>query len=228
MTHFRLVAIVAFSRSVALQAQSSTTPSAPSQDSSQNKFTFGIGVGVTPSSLESRSLFGLTDNNLSSVVLPVSVFVVFDIGNLFRIEPEFGINSQSLTFTSTSPSYPESQKITLQSIKFGLGVMVKQKIASSAHSYFGIRGGYLAYSLNSEDSQSTDPDKFSRPFFTAAAVAGGEYFLGRQFSLGAEVNIGYLSIGEEKVSSSSRSSSKLTGSGLFTNAQVTARFYFAQ
>lgn len=224
MKHFIVIAVTAFIVSVACNAQNSNSPSKSSSDASQ--FAFGIGVGITPSSLESRSIFGISDNNaLSSAVLPISLLFVLDINELIRLEPEFGINSQTTNQTGASSGDKSS---TLQSFKAGLGVLFKSKITSSSQAIFGLRGGYLSLSQSTEASGSTPATSVSRPFITMAGVVGGEYYLARQFSLGAEINIGYISVGELTSEPASQSTTKVTGSGFFTNAQISARFYFAQ
>lgn len=195
------------------------------QSSNQSGTRFGIGVGFTPASLDSRAIFGVSDNAFSGLALPVSITMLLDFES-FRLEPEFGVNSQT---TERTGSTSGTLSATQTSFKVGLGAFGKTSPAPSANVVYGIRAGYLSVGSSSSGSGAGSTEiSSSRPVITVAAALGGEYFVGRQFSFGAEVNFGYMSVGELSQTPSVPSSSKSTGAAFFTNAQLFGRFYFGQ
>lgn len=146
---------------------------------------FGVGFG------QGFNFFG--GEELSVITLPIDFadFSVVIRTRNFRFEPTFGYFRSS--YTSNSSGYThESSSSNLR-----LGTVLAYATAiSSMNLYYGIDVGVI---LSSEKSESTYPgststDRSKTDFFIGPAI-GGEYMFSENFSLGGEIQINYISIG---------------------------------
>lgn len=118
-----------------------------------------------------------------SPVLPVDFanFSVIILSKNFRFEPTFGYYSYSHTSSSGSES---------SSSNFRLGaVLAYANSKASMNYYYGIDIGAI---LSSQSSSSTDRSKTD--FYIGPAI-GGEYMFSDNFSLGGEIQVNYIKLG---------------------------------
>ena len=143
---------------------------------------FGVGFG------QGFSFFG--GEELSVITLPIDFadFSVIIRGKNFRFEPTLGY----FNFSSTSSSGSESKFSN-----FRLGTVLAYATAiASLNVYYGIDIGVIlsSESFNSSSPGSTSTDNSKTDFFIGPAI-GGEYMFSDNFSLGGEIQINYISVG---------------------------------
>ena len=147
---------------------------------------FGVGFG------QGFSFFG--GEELSVITLPIDFadFSVIIRGKNFRFEPTLGyFSSSSSSTTSEYTSESSSSNVRLGT------VLAYATAIASMNLYYGIDFGVI---LSSESSESTFPfgsesrDESKTDFFIGPVV-GGEYMFSDNFSLGGEIQINYISIG---------------------------------
>jgi hypothetical protein len=146
---------------------------------------FGVGFG------QGFSFFG--GEELSVITLPIDFadFSVVVRGKNFRFEPTLGYFSSSSS--STSSGYTSESKSS--NLRLGTVLAYATSIVSM-NLYYGIDIGVI---LSSESRESTFPgststDRSKTDFFIGPAI-GGEYMFSENFSLGGEIQINYISIG---------------------------------
>jgi len=148
--------------------------------------TSSVGFGVT----FGRQL-AFFDEDFSTFSLPI------DFGNFsvvirnpnFRFEPVLGYFRTS---SSSSSSFGKSES---KSSNWRLGaVLAVSKPKASMNYYYGINVGIL---LSSESSEfNGDSDSKSKTDFFIGPTIGGEHMLNENFSLGGEIQINYISLGQ--------------------------------
>ncbi|MFC2119566.1 outer membrane beta-barrel protein [Bacteroidota bacterium] len=146
---------------------------------------FGVGFG------QGFNFFG--GEELSVITLPIDFadFSVVVRGKNFRFEPTLGYFSSSSSSSSSGYTYESS------SSNLRLGTILAYATAiSSMNLYYGIDIGVI---LSSEKRESTFPgststDRSKTDFYIGPAI-GGEYMFSDNFSLGGEIQINYISIG---------------------------------
>jgi hypothetical protein len=113
-------------------------------------------------------------------------------GSFFRFEPSLGYftmsseNSEPGLTTSSSSS----------NIRLGGVLAFNNDPIESVDFYYGVDFGFILSSYSYTSSISTaSTDKSKTDFFIGPAV-GGEYMFNRHFSLGGEINLNYISIGQ--------------------------------
>lgn len=172
---------------------------AQNQESSSR---IGVGVALTPTTLT-------TNVGIGTSTVAVDFLIPIDLGESFRLEPCFRINQGTIEnetkttnniFQGTSVSTVTSTT-TLGGYNLGLGFFYKKMVGNSVQMNIGIRPTIILNSSEVESKSSTavttngnttttntptSTEKQSSTFVNIAGVFGGEYFLGKQFSLGAE------------------------------------------
>jgi len=188
-----------------------------------------IGIGVSISNAGELIFAGgesaLTPSVVSSILVPI------DIGRRLRVEPEIGAQRVSSTSSQTfgGSSSPES-KFTSTLLNVGVGAFGRAT-HDRATAYYGGRFNYLHYSRTSEVNTSPVAPEPNFPGWLVAPTIGGEYLLGDQFSLGAEMQVRFIWWSNESsvtLPGGSTSSNKSSGTSIATRAAVTARFYFSR
>jgi hypothetical protein len=201
--------------------------SANAQDD-RTRFGFGVGVGM-------NSLLGSPDEGDFSVLSIPASFANFTFvirGKSFRIEPNFGFFS-----ISQDTDYEEDDGITykqeMSSSNFRVGAVIAYATAIGATNlYYGLNIGIISSSASIDEKWSgygqsgTESDKGSKTDFAIGGAIGGEYMFSDNFSLGGEIQINYISVGQfdwkldEGVTKNDVSTSIIS-----TNAIVMLRWY---
>ena len=196
----------------------------------RTRIGFGVGVGFSflPINLE-----GINEGDFSSQSAPISFhnfnFVVR--GQNFRLEPNFGYFSVSI---DEDREYDNGDTRTqeFKSSNFRVGAVIAYATAiASLNLYYGINIGIILSSASGEvtwrgsitASESEDASKTD--FFVGPAI-GGEYMFSDNFSLGGEIQVNYITVGQfdwelsEGITKDDVSTTVIT-----TNALVILRWY---
>ncbi len=192
---------------------------AATADAQERGVTFGIGTSLNPTAI----FAGDGDLALFNVGLG-NVYFPLIIGSSFKLEPEFGLLRLAEKTTDGTTSSESSATLT----RLGIGVFWVTPIRESFRAYVGPRVGIVR---NSESSRfDTEPErKVTQTNLVLELATGGEYLFSSHFSLGGEVRLGYINVGESKVTPAptpmpppvDRSESILT-----TNALILLRWYY--
>ena len=165
-------------------------------EDNQLRIGFGIGYGQT--------IFMDWKSDISSLFLPTD-FTKFSVAfryENFRIEPNLGYSSGINSLGN--------HKNTFSNFRIG-SIFAAVYLKGSMNYYYGIDLGIVLTS-NSNDSK-TD--------FYVGPVIGAEYLFSEYFSLGGEVQLNYISIGQYGDSNSNKSQSYIS-----TKAIILLRCYF--
>jgi hypothetical protein len=160
----------------------------------------GLGVGLTS---------GATDPNLGYLL-----FVPVQMGN-FRIEPFLGWNRADTDATGKDSDFT-----------IGVGAFFVQPVATQLQLYAGGRLGSRWNSHKDAAFGAAGTFKTERRDTLLALAAGGEYLPIPRVALGAEFQVGYLSVGDTKTTNAAGQSVEGGGgSASATQATVFARIY---
>jgi hypothetical protein len=177
---------------------------------------FGVGFGR-----EFTSVFvygGIQE--LSVITLPVE-FVDLSVtirSKNFLFEPTFGYSSTSRSYTSSSSDY--SSDLNTSNLRLGT-VLAYVNTNESLNYYYGIDLGVF---LNSESLEINDNgitetrDKSKTDFFIGPAI-GGEYMFSNNFSLGGEIQVNYIWIGNFN------DDSNISSSAISSRGKIIIRWY---
>lgn len=160
----------------------------------------GLGVGLTS---------GASDPNMGYLL-----FVPVQLGN-FRIEPFLGWNRTDTDATGKDSDFT-----------IGVGAFFVQPVAAQLQLYAGGRLGSRWNSHKDPGFGAAGTTKDERRDTLLALAAGGEYLPIPRVALGAEFQVGYLAVGDTKVTNAAGQSVEGGGgSGSATQATVFARIY---
>ena len=132
---------------------------------------------------------------LSVITLPaefVDLSVTIRSKN-FLFEPTFGYSSSSYSYTSLSERKNERN---FSNLRLG-AVLAYVNTNESLNYYYGIDLGVILTSVSNESSYlgSTETSDQSKTDFFIGPAIGGEYMFSNNFSLGGEIQVNYISIG---------------------------------
>lgn len=158
----------------------------------------GVGVGIETAG------FTVVGNNVVPLSSPFgsgAVHVPIDIAGMVRIEPSIGWVHHSQSAASNGAETSDSQS----AVRLGLGAFYRLRLGDSAAANLGVRLGPL-FASRKEGSVFQDPGTnttietnvvTSRTDFSIGPAIGGEYFPSKHFSLGAEIQLNTVIVGDE-------------------------------
>ncbi len=151
-----------------------------SLNAQDNRMRIGFGVGF---SKEASVIIG----DESSLALPIDLanFTFVVRGKSFRFEPNIGFFNLSATTTGYMGTEVDA---SLSNYRLGAVIAYANAIASM-NLYYGINIGVILSSI------SVDSDSESKTDFFVGPAIGGEYMFSDNFSLGGEIQINYIKIG---------------------------------
>lgn len=167
-----------------------TIISFPQEEDSGIQFGFGVGI----SSEYTVYNFNGYGDRLQIETLPIDManFSVLIKGSFFRVEPSFGYFT-----TSTDYSYQgSSTESSTSNIRLGAVIAFNDDHIESMNLYYGIDIGLILSSHSYISSISTESTERSKTDFFVGPAVGGEYLFIKHFSLGGEINLNYISIGQ--------------------------------
>lgn len=198
-----------------------------------SSFTFGIGAAINPVTLYTESAG--SDGSLSVPVQTTAFFLPVQLSASFRIEPQFGLISTSTERTAYSGTSVTSGRIerSQSGMIIGSGLFYTFSPDTTTRGYVGTRLGWIK-AHNSLTFTPLGKGELVETIYrqTSAfygAAFGGEYYLSRFMSLGAELSLTAISFGDieyEATPSLEKSPlPEISQSALSTNALVFVRFY---
>ncbi len=185
---------------------------AATADAQEPGVTFGIGTSLNPTAILGGDV--LLRVGLGNIYFPLI------IGSSFKLEPEFGLLRSSEKTTDGTSSSESSATLT----RLGIGAFWVTPIHESFRAYIGPRVAILRNSVTSRFG-STPERKVTQTNFVLELATGGEHLFSSHFSLGGEVRLGYIKMGEPKLTPASPSTFEQSGSILTTNALILLRWY---
>lgn len=193
----------------ALAAITLSTPALAQQGTARPEPKIGIGVGLTSS-------IGVTGSATATPDLGYLFFVPINVAPNFRIEPLIGWARQDTDATGKDSDFT-----------LGIGAFYVQPLAQQLQLYAGGRLGSRWVSHKDAAYGAPGTTKDERRDTLLALAAGAEYLPIPRVALGAEFQIGYVSIGDTTVTSgpTGAQASGGGGSGSATQATLFARFY---
>ncbi|MFC2094796.1 outer membrane beta-barrel protein [Bacteroidota bacterium] len=202
--------------------------SANAQDD-RTRLGFGVGVGISTVPMGDGD-----DMDLSSLSAPVSFhnFTFIIRGKSFRIEPNFGFFSYSQE-TDAEDENEDTYKEEISSSNFRVGAVLAYATAiGSTNLYYGLNIGIISSSASIDQkwtgtyTPDNTSEKGSKTDFAIGGAIGGEYMFSDNFSLGGEIQINYITVGQfdwelpEHITKND-----ITTSIISTNAIVMLRWY---
>ena len=148
----------------------------------------GIGVSLNPSAF-------VMSSGQTTTILPVGfgdIFIPIIAGPHLKIEPEFGIWRTSSSYSSNG--YSSSSTGTL--LRVGAGVFRLVRVGGGTALYVGPRVAMIRSSSSDTFTGGTPSSSHQTDWLFGLAI-GGEHFFSPHFSLGGEVQLNYIKIGEE-------------------------------
>lgn len=153
-----------------------------------NRIGFGVSLGKEIIDLDGGAL---TLFDFPSFYLPIS------ISSRFRLEPEIGYYHYS--------GSDEDWKVSETIISGGCGIFFMTR-KEKVNIYFGARLGIMSTSSSWEYSwNGQEKDKDSKTDFFIGPALGGEYFFTKNLSLGGEIQVNYINLGQWSDSDGSES-----------------------
>jgi len=175
----------------------------------------GFGVALNP--------IAIGDLDFDASVLPVGLgnfTVPIQIGSSLRFEPELGI----FRAHAESSSNGSTSKYTESLMRYGLAAHYLFGGSESFRPYVGPRFGFIRQSSDQEFTGST-PTESKRTDSYFGLALGGEYWFTPHFSLGGEVQVNRISIGDEEVTNQPAPTGSYDASIISSNGVVAVKFY---
>jgi hypothetical protein len=158
----------------------------------ENYVQYGFGVSLS-SEYSVYNFYGYGEQ-LQIETLPIDManisMVIKD--NYFRVEPSLGYFTKSSDYSDGGYSTERSTT----NIRIGTVIAFNNANIESMNFYYGVDLGLiLSRSSYTSNISSESTDRSKTDFFIGPAV-GGEYMFIKYFSLGGEINLNYISIGQ--------------------------------
>jgi hypothetical protein len=176
----------------------------------------GFGVSLNPTAL--------TAGNELTLMLPIgfgNIYLPIIAGPGLKVEPEFGI----LRTSSSSSGNGASGSQTGTLVRVGAGVFQLIRVGGNTALYVGPRVAMIRTS-SSETYSGGTPTSSHQTSWSFGAAFGGEYFFSPHFSLGGEVQLNYILVGQPVVEPGSGSSSTSHDHMISNNGLIFVRLYF--
>jgi hypothetical protein len=175
-----------------------------------------IGLGVTLNPV------AVAEIDMESSFLPIGLgnfTVPIQLGSRVRVEPELGIYKFNAEFEGSGFNGNFESSI----LRYGAGVHFLVGGTDEFRPYVGPRFGFIKQSNRQENTGSATQEE-KRTDTYIGLVVGGEYFLTSRFSLGGEVQLNRVGMGDEE-DSGTPSPSDTSVSFISSNGVISVRFY---
>ncbi len=156
-----------------------------------------------------------------------TIHVPINIKDMLRIEPGIGLIKSSSETKATKTNTSSDSATALS-----LGVFYMMRPDDKFLVYAGPRFGLVLNDSSDAQDDDTTKQSVTRTDVVLALALGGEHFLAPRFSLGAEVDVGYVMIGESKTETTPATPAPATPDPVKTSSLMStfgslfARFYF--
>lgn len=182
---------------------------------SDQRRRIGLGVRLNP--------VAIADFDLDASVLPIgfgNFTVPVWVAERVRLEPELGI----LRIHSEASGTSFSGSSTGTALRFGTAVQYFFGEDGAFRPYAGAQFGLIRQTSKQEFTGSPDMEVKRTDNYFGVAL-GGEYWFTSRFSLGAEVQINRVGMGDEDVTPPPTSSTSFDSSFISNNGIIAVRFY---
>lgn len=189
------------------------------QDTVARSSNVQIGIGA---SVNVSSIFTLSGGS-SSIIYPIGFMnILIPISfQKFRLEPELGI--YAITNERTFSGETSTDKSSI--MRLGLAAHYVHAFGDQSQVYVGPRFAlYMSNSTNEDTGSPTEESSWTDMLIGASV--GGEYLFTKHFSLGAEVQLNYISHGDPEETPAPTFDSEESGSIISNNATLILRWYF--
>jgi hypothetical protein len=149
---------------------------------------FGFGVSLTR---EVPTFASTEEMDIMTLPIDLANFSLVIKGKNFRIEPSLGYFTGSSDY-SNGQYHSES---SISNFRIGAVIAYNNSAIESMNFYYGIDIGVILSSLSASSSTSNESTDESKTDFFVGPAIGGEYMFNRHFSLGGEINLNYISVG---------------------------------
>ncbi len=149
--------------------------------------TKGIGLGISLG----KEFLGGTELNISLLDFP-SFYVPIILSSTFKLEPEIGFYSYSMSIEDPNEGWEKVEYYNIFSL--GLGIFPLKQYDKVIINY-GVRLGLIHYSLE-ESLDDKEVEKSSKTDYIISPSTGGEYFFNEHFSLGGEIQLNLIFVGQ--------------------------------
>ncbi|MGD8601407.1 MAG: outer membrane beta-barrel protein [Gemmatimonadota bacterium] len=178
---------------------------------------FGFGVRLNP--------IAIADIDIDASVLPIGLgnfTVPILLGERARVEPELGILRGSSDISGSG--FSGSSTVTI--LRYGAALHYFLAEADDFRPYVGVQFGFIRQTSKDESSGSPTYET-KRTDNYLGIVFGGEYWFASRFSLGAEVQLNRVGMGDEEVTPSPGPgpSPSVDSSYISNNGVISVRFY---
>jgi len=113
---------------------------------------------------------------------------------MIRFEPNFGFFNYSQTIDVNNPYENYKREQTISNFRIG-AVIAYANAVTSVNLYYGLNIGVIISSTSADISGQESNDESKTDFFIGPAI-GGEYMFSDNFSLGGEIQVNYISVGQ--------------------------------
>jgi hypothetical protein len=188
----------------------------------QSSFRIGLGAALS-------FIAPIKENAAAQKAMILPEFLIpIDIIQHLRIEPIFGLSQTSYKSESNDQQYTATQTQSESLMRIGIGILYTSTITDNLQINIGIRPSTILTAKKSELNTATDINATSvhTTAINIATTIGGEYFLGKKFSLGIEAQLNYYNEGNPKIEPAALSPSTSNTTALYTSTFITARLYF--
>lgn len=200
-----------------------STPTLAQQDTSS---TFGFGVNFAKD-LVLVNMGMSSDISFASLPYDFANFSLIYLSGKFRLETKLGYFRYAYDYSSNQVGGGSSES---RSSNWRVGAtLAVNKQKEDFRYYYGIYLGFIFSSYERIYSSEYDNDTInkSKTDFLIGPVFGGEHMFSDHFSLGGELQLNYVSIGQYKDKDAvGEESSERSESALSTRAVIVLRCYF--
>ena len=170
---------------------------------SQNEKKAHIGIGI--------NFYSGNENWIAVPEGLSSIYITTTFKNNFRLEPEIGFNS-------ISQSYDSGAKGRRTLLRLGLGQFYVSEWQKQVRFFIGPRFGLIGEWISRSDPSRDLPDDNATSIYISLCT-GAEYQFAEHFTIGGEVQLGYIDYGKLDTSDYDKSI-------FFHNALLTLRWYY--
>lgn len=142
-----------------------------------------IGIGISMG----KEIISSNGSVLTLFDFP-SIYVPIIISSKFRLEPGIGF----YRYSGSGTNWEEST--TILSLSFGIFAVTRK---DKVDIYYGVRNGLICtWDYDRYDWNGVERYERSKTDYYVGPAMGGEYFFSKHFSLGGEVQLNYVFIGQ--------------------------------
>ena len=176
----------------------------------------GLGIALNPIAMvDIDEEFGVLPLGFGNFTVPIRM------GARARLEPELGIYRAKFEFSEGALSGESVQSI----LRYGVALHFMMTETDSFRPYLGPRVGFIRHSERQEIGGGGAPDETTRTDSYVGLAIGGEYWFTPRFSLGGELQINRVGIGDEESGDGPTPSSSSSYSIISNNGVIAVRLY---